>query len=168
MKVMKIIAMTLFVLGALVAAQAQSLKAQVEASNKRIHAAMMKKDLTGLEKLFKAGMTKDFKYVEGGKTMTYDEMVAGMKMGIGSLKKVTVASTKIIAVKEKGNAATITCEHSMGGVTAGPDKKDHTNVFTGMAVESYVKVGGKWLMSKMEWKNSKMTMDGKPMAMPGG
>ena len=168
MKVMKIIAMTLFVLGALVAAQAQSLRAQVEASNKKIHAAMMKKDMPGLEKLFKAAMTKDFKYVEGGKTMSYEEMVAGMKMGLGSMKKVTVASTKIIAVKEKGNTATTTCEHSMGGITVGPDKKDHTNVFSGMAVESYVKVGSKWLMSKMEWKSSKMTMDGKPMAMPGG
>ena len=165
---MKAVALTLLLLGAIGIAQADGLRAAVEASNKKISAAMMKKDFAGLDKIFKAGMTKDFTYTEAGKTQSYDTMMSGLKMGLGQYSKITKVSTTIKSISEKGNAGTCTAEHVMAGTVVGADKKTHTSSFTGIAVETYVKVGKEWKMSKMEWKSSKMMLDGKPMAMPGG
>lgn len=162
---MKALALTLLALGAFVVAQASGLRASIEASNKKIHTAMKKKDFVALDRIFKAGMTKDFTYVENGKTETYDVMMQGVKMGLGQMQKVSEVSTKIVSVKEKGNVGTCTAMHTMAGTVVGTDKKKHAMSFSGTAVETYVKVGKDWKMSKMEWKASKMLMDGKPMPM---
>jgi len=129
---------------------------------------MMKKDVNGLEKAMKAGVTSNFVYIENGQKQTFAEMMTNMKMGIGMMKKITVAKTKILSVKETGNKAVAMEEHTMVGTMVGPDKKTHTSGFTGVAEETYVKEGGKWKMAKMVWKSQKMTMDGKPSTGMGG
>lgn len=165
---MKALALTMLALGAFVVAQASGLRASIEASNKKIQTAMMKKDFATLDKIFKAGMTKDFRYVENGKTEAYDVMMQGIKMGFGQMQKITTVKTKIMTLNEKGNGGTCTSEHTMAGTMVGEDKKKHSMSFTGASVETYVKVGKDWKMSKMEWKATKMTMDGKPMPMGAG
>lgn len=148
---------------------AGDLRSELNAANKAIHQAMMKKDFAAMEKLMRAHVTKDFTYEEKGmpgKPQNFDQMIGNMKMGMSGLKKVTSATTKIISVKEMGSKATVVADHAMAGTMAGPDKKDHTMLHAGNVIESYVKINGKWKMSKMVWTTTKMLMDGKPMAMP--
>lgn len=164
---MKALALSLLILSAIVVAKAEGLRAAIEASNKKIHKAMMAKDFVALDKMFKAGMTKDFKYTEAGKTQTYAQMMAGMKMGLSQMSNIT-ASTKILSLKESANTGTCTALHTMGGTMIGQDKKKHTTKFTGTAVETYRKVGGQWKMASMDWKATSMMMDGKAMPMAAG
>jgi hypothetical protein len=144
-------------------ASAQSLRSQIEAANKTTHKLMMAKDVKGLTKEWKGAATADFKYVDAGRTMNMDQMCQGMAMGLGQMKKLLKADSKILSVKEKGNTGTSTTDHIMEGVTVGPDKKPHTMTFKGVSTETYVKQGGKWKMSKMAWGKQTMLMDGKPM-----
>lgn len=156
------------VLVALVAtAFAGNLRSEIESWNKQVTNAMMKKDMAGLEKIMKAGVTANFKHIENGQTLNFKQMWERMKMGFGSMKKLTKASTKIIAFSEKGNTAVAKVEHAMEGVMMMEDKKEHTMGFSGVAEHTYVKQGKTWKMSKMEWKSQKNTMDGKPMNMGG-
>jgi hypothetical protein len=164
---MKALTLGIALLGVICFAQADDAKAQIEAGNKVIHQAMMKKDLVALEKAFRASCTKDFVYMENGQKQNFETMLNNMKMGISSMKKITKAGSKILTLKVKGNTAVGTTEHTMEGIMPpGDDKKEHKMGFGGVAEETYVKKGGKWMMSKMVWKSQKMTMDGKPM--PGG
>jgi len=162
---MKVSALLIVVACGISVAQAESLKATIETSNKLITDAMKSKDFAKLTKELKAVVTKDFAYSEDaqpGKPQTFDQMLANMKMGLGSMKKVTVASATLLTVKEKGSTATSTAKHTMGGLVGGPDKKDHLMVYSGISTDVYVKQGGKWKMKSMAWKTTSMTMDGKP------
>jgi hypothetical protein len=154
----------MMVIGLAVCAHA-SLKSDMDSMNTAVQKALMKKDIAGFKKAVKAGSTSDFKYIERGKTMDLDTMCEMMKQGLGSLTKVTEASTKIKDLKEKGNTATCTAIHTMKGTMMGPDKKSHKMVMIGTSKDTYKKVNGKWKMSIMEWTADKMTMDGKPMDM---
>ena len=160
---MKVLVVTVAASALLCVASAQSLRSQVEAANKTTHKLMMAKDVKGLTKEWKGAATKDFKYVEAGRTMNMDQMCQGMAMGLGGMKKVLKADSKPLSVKEKGNTGTSTTSHVMEGITVGPDKKSHTVTFTGVSTETYVKQGGKWKMSKMVWGKQTTLMDGKPM-----
>ncbi|AIE87919.1 nuclear transport factor 2 family protein [Fimbriimonas ginsengisoli] len=163
---MKTVALVASFVAVLSTANAQSLRAQSEAMNKKIHAAMMKKDFAALGKIIKAGTTKDFVYMETGMKgpgQNFDQMMANMKMGFNTFQKITTVNSKIVSLKEKGNKAAGTTEHVMGGIMIGPDKKPHKVMMLGKSQDSFVKVGTQWKMSKMVWTNGKMTMDGKPM-----
>lgn len=124
---------------------------------------MKKKDFATLSKQMKAGTTSDFKYTEEGKTQTFDQMMQNMKMGLGMMNKLTVCSTKLLTLKEKGDKAVATNQHMMVGTMTAPDKKTHTMSFSGVSENTYVKQGGKWKMASMTWKSMKQTMDGKPI-----
>jgi hypothetical protein len=165
---MKALVLTTLFLGLIAVSPAESLKNAIISGNKTVHQAMRNRDSAALTKIFRATCTKDFKYVENGQTQNLDQMIAGMKGGMDSMKKVTKADTKIISVTEKGNTGTSNTVHILEGITMGPDKKEHKMGFSGTCVETYVKVNGKWKMSKMVWKSMKMTMDGKPMEGMGG
>lgn len=156
---------------AVTAAQAQSLRATIDASNAAVAKAMLKKDFKALNKAIKSTVTPDFVYVEAGQKQDVDTMLSHMKTGIGGMGKVTVAKAKVLSLKEKGSTAMAKAEHTIGGTMPGPDGKPHVMVIIGSVEETYVKKGGKWKMSKMVWLSQKMTMDGKPMdpsAMGGG
>ncbi|RYG19348.1 nuclear transport factor 2 family protein [bacterium] len=146
---MKSLAVVISLSAVLCNASAQSLRSQIDAANKTSSRLMMAKDVKGLTKHWKAGMTPDFKYVEGGKTQNFDAMAAGMAMGLGQMNKLSKAESKLLTLKEKGNTATATTRHTMG--------------FTGVSSDTYVKQGGKWRMSKMSWLKQTSSMDGKPM-----
>jgi hypothetical protein len=139
------------------------LRSQVEASDKATHKLMMVKDVKALGKMMKGASTKDFQYMDSGRTMNMEQMVQGMAMGLGQMTKMIKADTKILSVKEKGNAGSSTTDHVMEGITLGPDKKPHKMTFKGVSTETYVKQGGKWKMSKMAWGKQTMLLDGKPM-----
>ena len=153
----------ILVLSAALCANAQSLRSQIEASNRTATKLMRAKDTKGLKRVWKGGMTPDFKYVEAGKTQGFEEMAAGMEMGLGGMKTLTKVESRLLTLKEKGDTATATTRHTMEGTVVGGDKKTHTMVFTGVSADGYVKKGGKWRMSRMSWINQTTKMDGKPV-----
>lgn len=138
------------------------LRSDATSLDKAVTAAMKKKDFPALEKAIRAGLAPNFVYMEGGQKQTTDEMISNMKMGLGAMKKLNTVATKVLSVKQSGNTGTVSTVHVMSGVTAGQDKKPHILSFTGMSQDTYVKIGGKWKMSKMVMKTQKMTLDGKP------
>ena len=149
---------TLFV----ASAHASGLKSTIISMNKKVSATLVKGDLKAFEKITRAGVTKDFVYSENGQNMTYDQMLKQMKDGMGQMGKIVSAESKLVKLDIKGNTASGVCSHTMKTITKGKDKKNHVMVMTGKSVDTYVKVGDTWKMSKMAWTNAKMTMDGKP------
>jgi hypothetical protein len=164
--------LALIVMGISIAglSQAESLKSFADRLNKQMVSAMLKKDMNAVEKILKANLTKDFKYTEDNRTMDMKTMFEQMKMGLGSMNKITRVVAKGSNFKEKGNSGSCKATHMFEGTMMGPDKKTHKMTMSGDTVETYVKVGGKWKMKTMVWSNSKMLMDGKPMdpSMMGG
>ncbi len=160
---MKKISFAILAVGLAMASHADSsLRATIDSTNKKIEACMMKKDIEGFVKIVKPWITKDFKYSEGGQTMTFDQMVKNMRDGMGQLHKVTAASTKVVSLKEMGDKAVVVMRHHSAGIMMGPDKKKHTMVFDGTSTSDMRKEGGKWRMATMSWGKQTMTMDGKP------
>ena len=147
---------------ALSIAQADGLRAHVEASTKAIASAMKKKDFASLEKQMRAGSTADFKYTEQGKTEGLDAMLTQMKAGLGMMNSFSVCKLEILSLKQNGNSAVGMLRHTLTGTMKGADKKTHTMTFTGVSQNTYKNVGGQWKMSSMTWKSQNESMDGKP------
>ena len=163
--------MKLYALAALLGgsciASADSLKDQLSSMNSAVEKALLAKDLVAFDKVMKPLVAPNFKYIEDGRTSDYATMVAGMKMGLARMTKVTVASAKVLSYKSKGDSARVTAEHKMLGMVPGADKKQHALAYTGLSTEIYQQKNGKWLMVSMSMKTGKMTMDGKPIPMNG-
>lgn len=150
-----------------IANASDELRNTIKRDSSKIAKYMMKKDFKGMEKHLKSTTTPDFKYIEAGNTINLKQMIAQMKMGMGQFTKVTKVDSKVLTVQQQGNKANVTMMHAVEGKMKGPDKKTHTMRMSGNTIESYVKVGSKWKLAVMDWKESQMMMDGKPMAMPG-
>ncbi len=138
------------------------LQKQFEAQMAKIDKCLLNKDIAGFEKLVKPMITKDYKHIEMGRTLTYDQMIAEMKQGVGMMEKVTVAQSKFLSFKQTGNTVVAKQSHKMEGTMTGPDKKKHTMGFVGVTMNTYRKEGGVWKMSIMNWTKQDMLMDGKP------
>jgi hypothetical protein len=142
------------------AAFAEDLRSHILAADKMNSRLLEKKDMDGFVKFIKGEVTTDFKYTEGGKTMTFDEMAAELKMGMGAMT-ITHASEKILSLTEKGESATALMNHVVDGTTGDKAKKVHKIRSSGTSLDTYRKENGKWLMASMAWKDSMMTVDGK-------
>ena len=160
---MKLLTVTLAAVS-LVAISSADLKSEVTAMNNKVTAAMMKGDMKTLESVMKGGVTADFMYVEGGKSMNFSQMWTTMKASMSSMK-CTMATAKMSGLKEKGKMGTGMESHHMMGTMMGKDKKTHKMSFDGTSTNTYVMVGKSWKMSKMAWGKSTMMMDGKPLDM---
>jgi hypothetical protein len=130
---------------------------------------LMARNVKGFAQHMKGRVAPDFKYVEEGHAMGFDQMCRTMEMGIGQMKKMARADAKLLTLREKGSSAVSTTGHLMEGTTAGPDGKPHTMSFRGTSQETYVKRGGKWKLARMTWLKQTMMLDGKPLvpAAPG-
>lgn len=162
---MKKLSIGLALMALALGAFAGDLKSEIEAVNKKVHAAFMKKDVKAFEAALKDRVTADFKHVENGVSQDFKTMCEQMKQGFAMAKKVIGSDTKVLSVKESGNSATATVVHKMTMIMTGPDKKDHKYEFSGTSTDQYKKIGGKWKMASMTWKEQKLLMDGKPMDM---
>jgi hypothetical protein len=146
-----------------------SLKSDIDALNKPIEAALMKRDVAAFSKVVKGYVTSDFKYSDfGGKPMDFDKMVAEMRQGLSAYSKITKSTSVVVSAKEHGSAGSAVEKQTMEGLTMGPDKKTHKMVYEGTSTETFRKVQGKWKMATMVVKTDKMTLDGKPISMGGG
>lgn len=167
MDVMKRIALALSMVLLSGAAFAGSLKDEYSDKNGMILQALAANDMRAFEKIMRPMITKDYTYVEMGQKMTFDQMVANMKMGMGMMKKPIKAMGKILSVKETGNTGVIMEMQGMSGMMMGEDKKPHKMEYTGQARMDMVKIKGKWFLKTMTVLKSSMKMDGKEMPMGG-
>lgn len=142
---------------------AADLRSMIVKMNRQVDNAIKRKDSRSFERLTRAYVTDDFKYMEDGKTMSYDEMLAMMKGSMGQIQRCDSVNTRILSLKQRGNMATASSLHTMSGRVMGPDKKSHRMKMSSKSMETYVKDGKMWKMKSMSWSNTKMTMDGKPM-----
>ena len=148
-----------------------SLKSEITKSQNMVTKYMKAKDLGKLEKVLREGTTADFKYVEGGKEEGFDDMWMSMKMGLDGMTKITECTTRVTDVKMEGDMGWCKDHHHMMGMMMGQDKKKHKMSFDGVSADTFMKVDGKWKMSRMEWVSQTIKMDGKkvdPAQMMGG
>ncbi|HLO98384.1 MAG TPA: hypothetical protein VK171_07310 [Fimbriimonas sp.] len=158
---MKLIVSAVMIAAVAAGAQAETLKQLITRTNSKVSALLKAKDIKGFEKYCKPMMTKDFVCEEEGQKMTFAQMVENMKVGLGSLNKVTKAEAKLISLKETKTTGVATYNSITEGTVVGPDKKTHTMTFLGKMTEHYRLEKGKWMMYKMVFSDSKMKMDGK-------
>jgi hypothetical protein len=137
----------------------------MEASNRKIDKAMKAKDLKQVEAIMKAGVTSDFKYVEGGKAQDFKTFIGNLNGSLAMMEKIDKVSSRILSLKQKGDKATVKLEHAIAGTMKTPDDKIHTTSWTGTFTEEFRKVGGKWKSYKMVPTGQKYLMDGKPVKM---
>ena len=144
-----------------------SLKSEIEALNKPIATAFMKRDVSGFKKIVQSHMTSDFVYTEGDTTMNFDQMVGRIRQDYSMYSKVTGVSFHILSVKESGTTGTAIERQSIEGIAKGPSKKSHITTIVGIGIETYRKVNGKWKMATMSFATEKMTVDGKSVPIGG-
>lgn len=144
------------------AAHAGPVQKQLEAQMAKIDRCLLNKDFAGFEKLCRGSMTKDFKHIEMGRALTFDQMLAQMKQGMGMMSKINLVKSKFTSFKQTGNKIVVNQSHLMKGVMIGEDKKSHTMSFSGVSMNTYRKEGGVWKMAIMNWTKQDMLMDGKP------
>jgi len=151
---------------ATVTAAPASLKSEIEALNKPIAAAFMKRDVDRFKKIVQNHMTADFIYTEGDTTMSFDQMVGRIRQGYSVYTKMTHVSIQVLSVKEHGDAGTAVESQITEGIVKGLDKKAHTTAYVGVSKETYRKVDGHWRMATMSMNTEKLIVDGR--AMPTG
>jgi len=165
---MKRVLLAFMAVAVLGVAHADNLRSKIASVDQQLHHAFMHRNVKEFETILKKNTTKDFKYTEDGNSLTFDQMLAGMKQGFSQMTKMTSQSTTLTSLKEKGDMASGTSEHSMSWIQKDDKHKTHKYVFTGKSADTFRKVNGKWLMSSMAWKTEKVTMDGKAVPMGGG
>lgn len=138
------------------------LRTQTADTYKKISAAFLKKDIRAFESATKPLMAKDFKFLEQGKAMSYDEMVKNLKVSFDSMKTVQSASVLMVSSHETPKKADSACSHRVEGTMMGPDNKSHKFTMKGTSSETWEKDGKVWKMKTMKWVNQSMTLDGKP------
>lgn len=151
-------------------ALAQNLKDYASKSHGEVAATLQKNDMAAFERVTRSHVTADFKSKENGKWMTFKEMLTQMKMQM-AMMKVNKCQAMVTKAMEKGNTGTTWTKHSMSGTMMTPDKKSHKITYAASSKDTWVKAGKGWKVSKMEWTDTHMTMDGKPFnpnAMGGG
>ncbi len=145
---MKALTLPLALLAIVAVTPAQSLRSQIIKQNKVLDVAMKKKDFAYFTTAMKQGSTADFKYTEAGKSLSFDQMLQTMKMGLGMMSKLTAVDSKLLTLKQSGNSASGTTYRTMACQMIGPDKKMHSISFSGTTADTYRKEGGKWKMAR--------------------
>ncbi len=148
-------------------ASADDLKSHIASFDRQMTSAMMKKDFTQVKKLIKGEIAPNFVYEENGRRQSLEQMLAGIKMGIGQMN-LRYANSKVLTLMNKGTSQVATVHHQIGGTAVGEDKKMHKMTFDGVSENTYVKIGKTWKMSKMRWIKQSTMIDGKEIPTQGG
>jgi hypothetical protein len=147
-------------------AAGDSLHDQIVKSDHLIDKTLLGRDMKKFDAIMRPGVTADFRHVEMGQSITYDQMVEHMKSGLGMMKGVDVAKTTLVSLKITGEQATAETRHEIGGQIGGPGGKAHTMLMSGMTTDAYRREGSTWKLASMTWHDMKQLMDGKPLPMP--
>lgn len=144
-----------------------SLKSEIEALNKPIEAALMRRDVDGYRKIAKQHVTPDFIYTEGDTTMNFDQMIGRLRQSYSAYAKMTRVSIRVLSVQEHGATGTAVERQTTNGIVKTPGKKSHTDANVVVGTVTYRRVDGRWKMAAMSVKTEKVTVDGKPMPAGG-
>ncbi len=142
-----------------------SLRSKVISINNQVAKAFMKKDMKMFVKAVKPNVTSDFKHIESGRSMGFDQMVEMMSQSFATVDKMTKVSSKILSLKTKGASGEGQTSHIMMWTMKGEDGKSHKMSYSGVTKDTYVKKNKIWYLSCMEWTKTKTTMDGKEIDM---
>jgi len=140
----------------------EELKTALRKMTAQVEQAFAKKDI----KFFQTSSTEDFTYISAdGKKEDKKQALAGMAQMFGMSENIK-ANFQFGDVKANGNMGTAkVAGHITMDVKDPKGKKSKMEVHT-WTVETYKKVGPKWLIQQIkETKPSMMTMNGKPMNM---
>lgn len=155
-------AVALFGLSILTVAHA-SLKSEIEALNRPIVAALMKRDIDQYKKIVKPHVTSDFIFAEGDTTLNFDQMVGRLRQNYSVFPKVTAFSVKLVSLQEHGAKGTALQKQTIAGIVKNRDNKAHTYASVEMSKETYRLVKGQWkLATKSVW-TERVSVDGRPM-----
>lgn len=138
------------------------LKSDTKYAYLQVDKAFMSKDSKALEKATRSLVTSGFKSYQNGRALSYDEMIAEMKVAYGQFKKVTLSKATILSAKETGSRATSVTSRTLAGILVGADKKTHKVTMSVITDDRWVKVGNDWKLNSMTWTKQTMTLDGKP------
>ena len=137
-------------------------KAELDGMYAKLNAAMKQKNTAAVM----AMCTKDFSWVDPkGKKMSRAEMEQQLKMQFSFMKKVTAVTVKIEKVTVKG-AETIARTQGIfeGDIQLTPDAKKLSKLkSSSITDDTWIKVGGKWMLKKVSAIKDNATIDGKPV-----
>lgn len=143
----------------------QSLQQQIAKYNAATSKALKERDIKAFEKAMKPFVSPDFRYIEGGRTMTFDQMVEQMKAGLEELKTVTAARIRTTNLRIRGDQATATSTLMMAGTMPGPNGRTVTMEGGGRSLDTFRRINGRWFLTKMDVRDPVMKIDGKPIQM---
>jgi ketosteroid isomerase-like protein len=149
-----------------VAAAHASLKSEVEAVNKRIAAALMKRDVDRYKKILRSYTSADVVYIYGDQVGGFEQMVGSLRFEFSRYTKMANVSIEVLAVKEHGASGTVTQRHTLEATVKGT-RKPHTIAYVEVATDNYRKVNGLWKMVRRSTRFEKFTEDGKAMPVGG-
>jgi hypothetical protein len=141
------------------------MKSEIQANRHKQEQAAMAKDGKAVEAAMRAGMTSDFKYVQGKETQDFKTFMKNFMASMVMMEKVSSSSSRFIEAKQHGNKGTGKVELKMTGTMKNPDKSLHSVDWTGQFTEEYRREGGKWKTAVMTAGSQKFLVDGKPVKM---
>lgn len=137
-------------------------KAELDAMYAKFNAAMLKKDLATVMSM----CTKDFSWVDSkGKKISRVEMEAQMKLQFQFLKKVTAVTVTIEKVTMNGAEATAHTKGVFAGDLVLDPKTKKVSKLKSVSTtdDTWVKLGGKWMLKRVKALKETTTVDGKPI-----
>jgi hypothetical protein len=144
-----------------------SLKAWIGANDKRMQTALKHRDLAALTSFIKANVTSDYRYSDGvHKPMGIDGVIATMKRNLATYFDLDEETT-VLSVDEHGNIGSAISKETTSGVFIGRDKRPHRFSVTSTSNSKYRKLSGDWKTCGKTLKMVEMTVDGKPVPIPG-
>jgi len=135
----------------------------LEAVYARLNSAMLKKDVASVIGL----CTKDFVYATpSGANLTRGQMEEQLKGQMRAIKKVVAVTIKIDKVTQKGaEVVARTTGVFEADIVLTPDAKKASRLkSTSVTDDTWVQVGGKWMLKKVKGVKETSTLDGKPFS----
>jgi hypothetical protein len=120
-------------------------------------------DYPAMAKLVNQYMSPKFVYVEGPKTSSRDQWLSEIEFSMKSGNKVQTFKFKLGQPSSKGGKVMLPATLTITAKGKGQDGKNHIYGTEETLVETWAKLGGKWVVEKIESKSMKMSVDGKPL-----
>jgi len=160
---MKTLASVLIIaVAAIATADDKAVRKELEAGYAKFTKAMMAKDVKGLMAI--AG--PDFQYVSKNGKMNRAQIEAMLTQQFAMTDRFTSATVKINSLTVKGDTVVAAVSNYGAALLKGGEKGKAMKMETkGTSSDTWKKVKGKWLISKVETLTENTLIDGKPIKM---
>lgn len=163
MKTLFSLSLCLGALSSAVADEASTLKAHIQSEMNKASQFLLRKDVSGCEKVLRANFDKNFYNVDSrGTKVTLDQQISQMKVQVAAIKAVKKVDFKVVSLKVKGNKAESIETMEIVMVFNNPQtKKDTTVRQTSKGISTLAKKNGKWWVMHGKDTESRLFVDGK-------